>query len=319
MDCSIVPMKRHGLSMISTCDFFYPCVDDPFMQGRIGACNVLSDMYALGVHQIDNVLMILAASRNMEPDMRDIVTRAMIEGFCYTCEQAGVECTGGQSVMNPWAIIGGTAMSACSNDEFIMPVSAVEGDVLVLTKPLGTQIAVNVNEWRQLENQDNWKKVMEVITEEEARLCYTIAVESMSRLNRNAAILMHKYKAHACTDITGFGIIGHSNNLAQNQKSNVDFEIHTLPIINKMINILEKFPRFRLKEGYSPETSGGLLIALPETNAHEFIKELQELDNHPAWIVGRVVKATNPNKNVSKLVENYTVINVKEGMDQEKL
>jgi len=75
MDCSIVPMKRHGLSMISTCDFFYPLVDDPYMQGRIGACNVLSDMYAMGIHQIDNVLMILAVSKNMDLSIRDAVTR----------------------------------------------------------------------------------------------------------------------------------------------------------------------------------------------------------------------------------------------------
>src|SRR5688572_8658107 len=118
MDCSIVPMKRHGLSMISTCDFFYPLVDDPFTQGRIGACNVLSDMYALGVVEIDSVLMILASSKNIaDSDVRDTVTRSLIEGFncmslllsfstspyhlilLVTCNQAGVECTGGQSVV----------------------------------------------------------------------------------------------------------------------------------------------------------------------------------------------------------------------------
>jgi len=310
MDCSIVPMKRHGLSMVSTCDFFYPLVDDPFVQGRIGACNVLSDMYAMGVYQIDSVLMILAASNKMESETRDVVTRAMIEGFNFTCQQAGVECTGGQSVINPWPIIGGTAMSACSENEFIMPISAIEGDVIVLTKPLGTQVAVNLNEWRQLENKETWSKALEVISESEVDHAYKMAVESMSRLNKNAAILMHKYHAHACTDVTGFGILGHASNLAQNQKAKVDIEIDTLPIINKMDIVAEKIPWFNLKEGYSAETSGGLFLSMPKNEALNFIKELVELDKQPAWIIGRVVEASNKSKNQARIMDNFNIIQV---------
>jgi selenide,water dikinase len=310
MDCSIVPMKRHGLSMISTCDFFYPLVDDPYLQGRIGACNVLSDMYALGVVQIDSVLMILAASNRMEQETRDIVTRQMIEGFEFTCKAAGVDCTGGQSVVNPWPIIGGTAMSACARDEFIMPTGAVVGDVLILTKGLGTQVVANLNEWRQLEDKTNWNKAMEVITPEDAKLCYEIATEGMSRLNRNGAILMHKYKAHACTDVTGFGILGHAANLAQNQEARVDFEIDTLPLIHKVEVVAKHLNKFRITQGYSAETSGGLLIAISEENAQDFIKEIQELDQKPAWIIGRVVTAQDSTKNQARIVENFNIIRV---------
>jgi selenide,water dikinase len=295
--------------MISTCDFFYPAVDDPFMQGRIGACNVLSDMYAMGVHQIDNVLMILAASRNMESETRDIVTRAMIEGFNYTCQQAGVECTGGQSVVNPWPIIGGTAMSMCNTTEFIEPISAVEGDVLILTKPLGTQVAVNLNEWRQKDDLTSWNKALEVITGDEAEVAYQVAVESMSRLNKNAAQLMHKYKAHAATDVTGFGLMGHSLNLAQNQKANVDFEIDVLPVIRHTDKVSLHLQRFRLLQGYSAETSGGILVAVSKEHAEAFIQELVEIDQKPAWIIGRVVKAEGP-KNQSRIMENFRVIEV---------
>lgn len=302
MDCSIVPLKKHGLSLISTTDFFFPLVDDPYVQGQIGCCNVLSDMYALGVVDIDNVLMILAASQKMTPDERDIVTRRMIEGFNDKCLEAGVECTGGQTVLNPWAIIGGTAMSACSDSDFIVPVSAVPGDVIVLTKPLGTQVAVNLNEWRQLESTKNWNTALEVITEEEAHKGYKMAVESMSRLNRNAAKLMHKYGAHACTDVTGFGILGHATNLAQNQKANIDIEITVLPIINKMTEVATKLPYFRLLEGYSAETSGGLFVILPAATALDYIQELQEIDNRPAWIVGRVVAAKVSGTNSARIV-----------------
>jgi len=309
MDCSIVPL-RHGLFMVSTTDFFFPLVDDPYLQGRIGACNVLSDMYAMGVHQIDNVLMILAASKHMEIAERDIVTRKLIEGFNDTCKEAGVDCTGGQTVINPWPMIGGTAMSACAKGEFIEPVSAVIGDVLVLTKPLGTQIAVNLNEWRQLPDQTKWNKALEVITFQEACYAFEAAHESMARLNKEGAILMHKYSAHACTDVTGFGILGHASNLVGNQHARLDFEITALPIIAKMVEVAAHVPPFKLLQGLSPETSGGLLIALPPENTESFLSEIEAKTGKKAWIVGRVVPAQSTDKNQARIIENPTIIPV---------
>jgi len=140
----------------------------------------------------------------------------MIEGFNDVAKEAETEVTGGQTVMNPWPIIGGAATSVCTDDEFIMPRNAVPGDLIVLTKPLGTQVAVNVGQWRFQPN--NWPKVEGVITMEEAARAYYVAMVSMARLNRNGARLMHKYGAHAATDVTGFGIVGHGRNLAGNQK-----------------------------------------------------------------------------------------------------
>jgi len=207
----------------------------------------------------------LAASLDMDAQTRDIVTRKMIEGFSDMCKRAEVDVTGGQTVHNPWPIIGGTAMSTCGPADYIMPVNAVEGDVLVLTKPLGTQVAVNVNEWLQISDvKPNWSKAQAVINLEQAYIAYDKAVESMTRLNRNAARLMHKYGAHAATDVTGFGLIGHARNLVKNQKAAVDFVIHTLPLISKMDEVDAIFGWFKLLDGFSSETSGGLLIAMPE-------------------------------------------------------
>jgi len=309
-----MPIKTHSpggsnLFMISTTDYFYPSVDDPFVQGQIGACNVLSDMYAMGVYNIDSVLMILASSLEIQDiKIRDIVTRRMIEGFSDLCKRASVEVTGGQTVFNPWPIIGGTAMSCCAANEFIMPVHAVPGDVLILTKPLGTQVAVNVNVWLQCPERPNWAKAQEIMNLEQAYSAYDKAVESMTRLNLNAAKLMHKYGAHAATDVTGFGIIGHSRNLAKNQKAKVDFVIHTLPIIDLMDKIDALFgSNWKLLGGFSAETSGGLLIALPEDKAKNFCQELEELDHQPAWIIGKVVESQNE-ENQSTILENKTII-----------
>lgn len=107
MDCSIVASKKYPkYSIVSTTDFFYPLVNDPYLQGRIGCANVLSDMYALGCATIDNVLMILAASKNMKQPERDIVTKEMMRGFNDCCKLAETNVTGGQTVINPWPIIG---------------------------------------------------------------------------------------------------------------------------------------------------------------------------------------------------------------------
>lgn len=307
LDCSVVPLPN-SLSLISTTDYFYPLVDDPYIQGKIGACNVLSDMYAMGITKIDNMLMILAASADMQPNDRDIVTRSMIRGFNDTCKEASVEVTGGQTVVNPWPIIGGTAMSCCLPNQFIYPDGAQPGDVLVLTKPLGTQLVSNLNEWLLLGKNHHLDKCKDIINMEVAKKAFITAVASMTRLNKNAAMLMHKYGAHAATDITGFGIIGHARNLAQHQKKSVKFIIDHLPIIEGIAQLDPLYPFFKLLKGLSAETSGGLFIALPEHAAHNYIKELQELDNAPAWIVGKVIEGEGTNDAI--LTDPITILHI---------
>ena len=309
MDCSIVPLRHKGLFTVSTTDFFYPLVEDPFIQGKIACANVLSDQYAMGIDICDNLLMILGASNDMKLEDRTIVTKKMIEGFNEQAKIAGTSVTGGQTVLNPWPIIGGVAMSTITEEEMIRPENARVGDLLILTKPLGTQVVVNLHQWL-VSRPQRWEIVQKVIEREEAMEAYFKAIKSMMRLNRNGAKLMHKYKAHAATDVTGFGIMGHANNLAKNQKEKaLCFLIDTLPIIAKM-DIVEENQNhpFKLLKGLSAETSGGLLIAIPPENAELFIEEIQKLDNEPAWIIGRVVK-NGHQENIAKFAEDIKIIN----------
>jgi len=281
------------------------------MQGKIGCANVLSDLYAMGVVDCDNMLMILGASTDMTNKERDVVTRKLIQGFNDQAISGGTIVTGGQTVLNPWPIIGGTATTVCSKDEFIVPENAVSGDVIVLTKPLGTQVAVNVSQWRY--NEEKWNlRINGLITKEEGKRAYEYAMMSMCRLNRNAARLMHKYGAHAATDITGFGIMGHGTNLAKNQRERVRFSIHTLPIIKHMKEVDDQVNIFNLMKGLSAETSGGLFICLPADKAEAFCKELEELDHFPAWIIGNVLKSNEDDrsKNSCSIIENPTIISV---------
>ncbi|CAM2109902.1 unnamed protein product [Caretta caretta] len=262
MDSCVIPLRHGGLSLVQTTDFFYPLVEDPYMMGRIACANVLSDLYAMGITECDNMLMLLSVSQKMTDEEREKIMPLMIKGFRDAAEDGGTSVTGGQTVLNPWIIVGGVATVVCQPNEFIMPDSAVPGDVLVLTKPLGTQVAVNAHQW--LDNPERWNKIKLVVSKEDVELAYQEAMFSMAMLNRTAASLMHTFNAHAATDITGFGILGHAQNLAKQQRSEVSFVIHNLPIIAKMAAISKACGnRFGLLQGTSPETSGCGISASP--------------------------------------------------------
>ncbi|KAG7386666.1 Selenide, water dikinase 1 [Phytophthora pseudosyringae] len=306
MDSSVVKIS-HGtdLYLVSTTDFFFPSVEDPYVQGKIACANVLSDAYAMGVTEVDTMLMTLGVCRDMSEKQRDVVTTQMIRGFNDLARQAHTNVTGGQTVMNPWPIVGGVAMSVRSERQIIRPQNAAVGDVIVLTKPLGTQVAVNLFQWKK--KQERWQRVENVVTREDADVAFQMASESMSRLNLNAAKMMHKYGANSATDVTGFGIVAHARNQAKSQLRDVSFEIHTLPIIKNMAKVNEAIGNsFKLLDGFAAETSGGLLLCLPAENAEAYIQELRELDGKPAWIVGRVVAGSKD----AHIVPNPTIIEV---------
>mmetsp|Transcript_6983 Transcript_6983/g.14331 ORF Transcript_6983/g.14331 Transcript_6983/m.14331 type:complete len:334 (+) Transcript_6983:252-1253(+) len=308
LDCS-VRKTRQGHVCISTTDFFFPLVDSPYLQGRIGAANVLSDLYAEGVGDCDFVLMLLAACRDMEEKEREICTREMVRGFNDACLEAETTVTGGQTVLNPWPVIGGVATAICREGEYVKSDGAEVGDVVVLTKPLGTQVAVNVHEWR-VRKTAKWMELSKrkILSVEDAEDMMHAAVCSMARLNRHAGSLMLKHHAHAGTDVTGFGILGHAQNLMDNQSRPVGMEIHTLPCIANTAEVEKSgVLDFRLVKGYSAETSGGLMICMKEEDAVAYCKEIEEIDGEPAWIIGMVVEDS---ERKAKLLDNLEILEV---------
>ena len=212
-------------------------MDDPYIMGRIAAVSLLSDIYAMGVADVDNILMYLGISSKLSQPERDIIIPLMMKGFKDAAKEAGTRVSGGQTVLNPWLMMGGCATSICAPEEYIVPDAAIVGDVLVLTKPLGTGIALNCNQWIQNENQEKINKLKMIVSEEDTKKAYKRAVEVMGRSNRIAARLLHKYNAHAATDIAGLGLLGHASHLASIQTNNVNFVIHNLPVIAKMASV----------------------------------------------------------------------------------
>jgi len=304
MDCTIAPIRLGGLSMISTTDMFYPVLDDPYMMGRIACSSILSDLYAMGVQEIDNMLMYLSVSTKMTEKERDKVIPLIIDGFKDTAKEAGTKVSGGQTVINPWLMVGGVATSICQQEEYIIPDSAVVGDVLVLTKPLGTGVALNCYHWL---GSERWNRIKLVIGEEEAKKAYRRAVDTMARTNKSSALLMHKYNAHGATDITGLGLLGHAMALAKNQKNEVSFVIHNLPVIAKMAAVAKACGNmFSLLQGQASETSGGLLICLPREQAAAYCKDIERMEGYQSWIIGIVEKGSR----TARIIDKPRVIEV---------
>nr|XP_061812597.1 selenide, water dikinase 1 isoform X3 [Nerophis lumbriciformis] len=202
MDTCVIPLRHGGLSLVQTTDYIYPIVDDPYMMGRVACANVLSDLYAMGVTECDNMLMLLGVSNKMSEKERDKVMPLIMQGFKDAAEEAGTSVTGGQTVLNPWVVLGGVATTVCQPNEFIMPDNAVPGDVLVLTKPLGTQVAVAVHQW--LDIPEKWNKIKLVVTQEDVELAYHEAMMNMARLNRTGGLLIclpREQAARFCAEI----------------------------------------------------------------------------------------------------------------------
>jgi len=304
LDACLQPIPGSDLNLVQTTDYFYPLVNDPYRMGWIACNNVISDLYAMGVTRIDNVLMLLATSTKFTVDQEDIVIPAIMSGFRDCCLAAGTEIRGGQTAKNPWVLLGGCATSVLPMSEIVMPNQAKSGDVLILTKPLGIRVAVNLNQWLDTKPE----RIEQLsIDRDQIKEAYNDCTVAMMTLNKNAAKLMKKYGAHGATDVTGFGILGHANNLAQCQIDEVDFVLESLPFLKNMVKAdKEAGDVFKVTNGYAAETSGGLLLALPAEKAAEFQAELKSLDGHDSWIVGRVI----PGSRSAKMIDNLKLLEV---------
>jgi len=307
MDVSIIGSGSRfpGLAMLQTQEIVYPVVEDPYVLGRIACTALLSNMCAVGVYEVDNILMKLGVSQYLEEKQRDIVVPMIVKGFRDTARKAGTRVTGGETVINPWCMIGGVATSVCSPEEYISPDNCCVGDVLVLTKPLGTLIAINCHQW--LKNPILYQKIRMMVNEKEVTKAYQRAVSVMSRLNTTAAKLMHKYRAHAATNIGGFGLLGSAMGLARCQKNEVSFVIHNLPVISKMASVAKsRLQMFPLTQGLVSELSGGLLICLPREQAAAFCKEIEAAEGSQAWIIGIVEKGDR----LARIIDKPRIIEV---------
>jgi selenide, water dikinase len=289
-DAGVYQLNREQ-AIVSTLDFFPPSVNDPYMFGAIAAANALSDVYAMG-GEVLFALNLAAFPDNLD---RTILTEILRGGVEKVCE-AGAIVIGGHTVTDHEPKHGLAVTGIVHPAHILTKVGAQIGDRLILTKPLGTGLITTALK-RGLADPDH----------------VAAAIASMSTLNRHAAHLAQRFEAHACTDITGFGLLGHSLEMAAQRASTVQFRfrLNDIPILPGVRTYAEReiFPgglhrnRDRVlphttfadsieaaSRGllFEPETSGGLLIALAPDQAQAFLAQAAA-DGLFARLIGEVV------------------------------
>jgi len=263
-------------------------VDDPEAYGAIAAANALSDVYAMGGRPITALSIAAIPDQDFPPEW----TAAIFKGGAQKLKEAGCALLGGHTVRDPEIKFGYAITGIVDEAALLTNAGARAGDILVLTKPLGTGIIATA--------QKNGR------APEESVQASTV---SMSRLNRIAAELARRYKARAATDITGFGLLGHGLGLARESGVGLEIEAHALPLLPGSRNLAKDSQSGGLKANrrqfaanvdedggidpdlvtlaYDPQTSGGLLLCMPADRDEALLSELKD-----ARRIGRVV-ATN--------------------------
>ncbi|MSP23085.1 MAG: selenide, water dikinase SelD [Dehalococcoidia bacterium] len=277
------------LAIIQTLDFFPPVVDDPYTYGVIAAVNAMSDVYAMG-GEVRLALNIAAWPDDLDPGLLSEVFR----GGADAVAEAGGVIAGGHTVFDKEPKYGLSVMGMVHPGAIITKGGAQAGDVLLLTKPLGTGILMTAAKQRLAG----------------AETALEGAVASMRRLNRHAAHLARAASVHAMTDVTGFALVGHAAEMAEQAGATFVLETGAVPELpgarrfagggaitgGASRNREQLGDRIRLPADleemtghllYDPQTSGGLLIAVPVAEAEALRARIAEVEG-ACWIVGHV-------------------------------
>jgi selenide,water dikinase len=259
-------------ALVETVDVITPVVDDPFTFGAISATNSLSDIYAMGGKPLTAMAILGFPSCDYGPE----VIKEILNGAVNKLREAGVSLMGGHSIEDQELKFGLSVTGVIKKERILRIQGAIPGDILVLTKPLGIGILTTALKGRKLE-EDELKKVIEI----------------MLTLNDRASRSALDANAHAMTDITGFGLLGHAYNMVRD--SDIDFHLSfdSIPILPRVMDMVDSgmvpegaynnlkflkekvsFPDRFSEENqlilFDPQTSGGLLIAMPQESLKIF-------------------------------------------------
>lgn len=275
-------------AVIHTVDFFTPIVDDPYDFGAIAAANALSDVYAMG----GSVILALNIC-GFPPDLPVEVMNEILRGGAEKVAESGGVLAGGHTIEDKEPKYGLSVMGMVHPDKLFSTKDAKPGDILVLTKPLGVGIVTTAFK-SDVADPSHIK----------------IASEYMKKLNRIAADLFQKAEVRTCTDITGFSLVGHCDEIAKHSAVQLTIALSKLPFIDgakeyaeewlfpggscknercyqKDISFTKEISREMKMLLYTPETSGGLLASVPPERVDELLSSFQK-SNEEYWIIGEV-------------------------------
>jgi selenide,water dikinase len=284
-------------AIVATLDFFTPIVDDPYTFGAIAAANAFSDVYAMGGTPLFG-LSIVAWPR--APEMLQMLNQTM-KGATDVAGQAGVFILGGHSIDDAEPKFGMVAIGEVRLDEVLGNDGAEPGDILVLTKPLGTGIMTTALK-------------RDFLTEEQLKP----AIESMTTLNAAAAkvVTEHRSAVHAATDVTGFGLVGHLRNILEASGHSAELNAGALPEIPGVRSLIEQdvVPGGTRRNHEAAceytdwaealtmtdqllmtdaQTSGGLLVAVAPESLDSFLSSLAEAGTLAQAVIGKIVPRTD--------------------------
>ncbi|MBA3013858.1 MAG: selenide, water dikinase SelD [Proteobacteria bacterium] len=281
----------NDLALVQTIDFFPPMVDDPYWFGQIAAANALSDVYAMGGTPKTAMNVVAFPAKSMDIS----VLRSVIEGGLAVMREAGVVLVGGHTVEDPELKYGLSVTGFIHPDRILTKKNLHHGDRLILTKPLGTGIITTA-----IKAGLAGAAIMETVT------------RSMATLNRDSAMVMRDYPVHACTDITGFGFLGHLAEMVVDSGHGVRIQAASVPVWSEALawaamglipagaysnrNFRGALVEFgpgveqRCQDVlFDPQTSGGLLISVEAEAADDLLKALITAGMADAAMVGEVL------------------------------
>ncbi len=291
-DAGVYRLNEHQ-ALVQTLDFFAPLVEDPFVFGQIAAANSLSDVYAIG-GQPTTALNIVGFP---DGDLSLDILAEILNGGSERVEAAGAVVVGGHSVRDSEIKYGISVTGIVDPQQMMTNTQARAGDVLVLTKGLGTGFITTA-----------------IRKEKCPEETISTACASMTQLNQNASKMALACNAKAATDITGFGLAGHACEMAQASGVCLEIQLSTLPLLPGALELAcqEHFtggfnanrqyvlPLADVAEGaeqaesynflFDPQTSGGLLVAVPHHAADELITRCHDVGETAATIIGHVVE-----------------------------
>ena len=286
-DDAAVYQVSEDLAIVQTLDFFPPMVEDPYTFGKIAATNAVSDIYAMG-GEVRTALNIVCFPENMDLNILGEIMR----GGADVVQAAGGSLVGGHSIADSGVKYGLSVMGTVAPKKMWANNTGRIGDVLILTKTLGVGIICTANRVQEASPQAMRK-----------------AIASMTTLNKKASELCHEEVIHACTDVTGFGFLGHLHEMMNGEKSCI-IEADQIPVFPEALEYAEEFlttaggqrnrnhvgknvrfenVSFGMEEVlFDPQTAGGLLIAVAPEAGARLVQKMQEA-GLPASIVGKIV------------------------------
>jgi len=277
------------LALVQTVDFFTPIVDDPYDFGQIAAANALSDIYAMGARPLTALNLVGFPTEKLGL----AVLARILEGGWDKCKEAEVTLIGGHTIEDTEPKFGLSVTGLVHPDRVVTNAGARPGDFLVLTKPIGTGILTTAAKADQLSYDD-----------------LAEAIGNMKTLNNVAAEAMVEVGVNACTDVTGFGLLGHLWEMVTASGVSAELYCDSVPLLRGTLDMWDFAPggtmaNMRYLEGFvdyrghtrtfapilcDPETSGGLLISVAETRVSRLLYTLAERGVASASVVGKITR-----------------------------